>query len=575
MRTATTILCLLLAVGIGLAQTVMDTSYEKGATAPEGWTLSGGPGKWEEQGYSGKRSVSLTGDGKNSSGWSTPPLPLEPSRAYRYSVWYKSVETGDNANGVMTLGPTFVMRINRHSPEWTYVEYVFCAPTVVTNACIRNGQWHFNGTVWYDDCRVEPVNLVFLDHDGISLDQHERIEKGTYVFEPNFGTPYTNCMRVDQAHTVSFHHDRWWFHDGEWMVHRYHVGRFKQTSADLVFSIVYTDPARTDNEAKVEVSPDSKTWQEIGKYNAVGECKMTLPASLFPAEDVFVRMTAKGSLQVKAYKYSAKLDGAPPDVKGTTDAFQGSCVVADSGALRLTFEEGGRRLVSISRGKMARGSLECGVAQFEKKGVGYKRTGVGVAKMDRVKTVEVKVNEPKRCVLRVTAERTESSESARRFQAVYEFTLYAGQDWFEAKLLSVANTDEAPYELRGYVDLLEPGGGKELKPWCFPSEAGWVAGGPILGAAAASEGDFTFALRMVGENLHGDITRAIQAKLPPGQTWSGSEPGLIVFATEGGDPQVLVQRARAVRKIIQSPEAHATGAIVLEERKPNAVQPNK
>ncbi|NOZ24307.1 MAG: hypothetical protein GXP25_24790 [Planctomycetes bacterium] len=570
MRSNLTVLTtiVLLACGAASAQTGVATSFETGrGEAPEGWKLSDKFGKWEEGGRTGRRSISLVGDGKRSSGWVFQPAPLGPNRTYRFSVWYRSEETGDNTHGVIVTSIASVEKIFSHSPDWTQLEFTFTTPVDMGNRGVRLGQWHFNGKIWYDDCTITPVSLTFFEKDGIVLDRNERIENGAYVFQPDFRSSFTDCYRVEQEHTRQFHNDKWWFHTNEYQIHRYRVGGHKQRSAEIQFKLTYKDPNMEGHEIKVEAGTDGKTWRTIKTCRDLGEFRFGVPSDFFPADTIFVRISGQGSMQMRAYRYTAPLDGSPPDMEGTTAAFAGNYAVVDNGRLRLVFEEGGRRLVSIHRRGEGIGWIECRIAQFEKKGIGYKGTGIGVAEATAVGPVDVKVREAQRCVIHVTASRAESVPMARRFKAVYEFTVYAGQDWFESKLLSVENTDATVWTLHGYCYLLQPQSTDDAKPLCFPEAAAWMRPGGFLGAAIYSEDDFTLGLRLVGKAAHGDITRKTIVNLKTGQTWTGREPGIMVFVGGGHGPRDVVREARRVRRIAQAPDQYVEGRIVVQEHK--------
>jgi len=269
--------------------------------------------------------------------------------------------------------------------------------------------------------------------------------------------------------------------------------------------------------------------------------------------------------------FLSKDSGTPPELV----VFYGTYAVVNNGPLKLPFTEGSRGLVAISRKGKRVGTLGSAVAQFERKGIGYKGAGVGIAEASVVKRVAVKVNEPQRCVIDVTVARTESVEMGRRFEATYEFTIYAGQEWFESKLLSVTNTDDVAYELRGHSYPLQPDA--EAKPWCFPVEsvAGWIGSNSILGAMVRGGGDVTLGLRLVDETPDGDLTQRLRARLAPGETWSGEGRGVIVFAGEGEEPRVMVRQSRKIREILQSPDRYVTGTILLTERKGGADGPGQ
>ncbi|MEW6357388.1 MAG: hypothetical protein AB1696_13745 [Planctomycetota bacterium] len=563
---------LLAACCTAVGQNVLESSFEDGkGDAPDGWKLSDTFGKWEQEGRTGAKSLSLIGDGQRANGWVFQPAPLEPNRAYRFSVWYRTEETGDNTHGVVVTTIASVDKIYKHSPNWTHVEFTFVTPVIMDQRGVRLGQWRFHGKVWYDDCTITPVNFSYFEKDGIVLGRDERIENKTYIFQPDFLAPLTNCFRVEQEHTRQFHDDKWWFHSGQYQIQRYQIGGYKQRSAEVSFKLTYKDPNIEIHETKVEASADGKTWKDIKSCRDLGDYRIDVPSDLFPADAIYVRISGQGSMQMRAYRYSAPLDGSPPDMKGATEAVVGDSVAVDNGRLRLVFEKGGQRLVSIGRQGEHIGGIEFSLAQFEKKGIGYKGTGIGVAEATAVSAVEIKVREPQRCVVHVKTARAESLEAGRKFEATYEFAVYAGQEWFASRLLAVTNTDKTAWELRGYSLRVQPWNVDGVRPVSFPlaSVAAWMWRGRFMGATVQGQDDFTLAFRLVDGAPHGDATREGAVKINPGQTWTAMESAVIIFVGDGDEPRDTVQKARQMQRIAQSPDQHAEGSIVVQERKQN------
>ena len=134
----------------------------------------------------------------------------------------------------------------------------------------------------------------------------------------------------------------------------------------------------------------------------------------------------------------------------------GRSLAADNGSLAVHWREGGSDAAQLSLGQSVVGTVGAAIAIFEKKGAGYKGTGIGSATADRVKSITPVTQEPGTCVVDVVVERTRSEETMRRFEATYRFTLRAGQPWCESRLVSVTNTDSVPYDLVGYYHRLQP-----------------------------------------------------------------------------------------------------------------------
>lgn len=232
----------------------------------------------------------------------------------------------------------------------------------------------------------------------------------------------------------------------------------------------------------------------------------------------------------------------------------GPALAVDNGKMTLHFGDG-IGVVGVTVDKKAVGSLQCRLAQFEKEGVGYKKTGLGFPGPARVKQFAVKERDGARCVVDVTCEWSDSREAERKFEAVYRITVAAGQPWFESRLISINNTDSMPYDVRGYYHQLQPADPEKADPRCFPTCAVWRQAPISLGAAIRSEGDFDLGLRRDGGYGKGEITRKLAIKLQPGKTWEGNEPSVYVFVTEQSDDRAVGEMRE---KILSNPMPSGT-----------------
>ncbi|NOZ21858.1 MAG: hypothetical protein GXP25_12320 [Planctomycetes bacterium] len=524
---------LILTAGGLCAQPAFTTSFEKGTDRPEGWRQADSPGKWEHGGHTGERSISVTGNGEDHGRWVYAKPPLDPNRTYRFSVWYKSEQKRSGSNSIL-IGINSSFKRYTHSEKWKQVVLTFRTPANGKDMAVRLGHFHFNGKVWFDDLKIEPVKMVYFERDGVQLGENERIEKGQYIFEPDLNSSNTNCYRVTTEQTVIHHENRMWFRENRYFIHKYQVGSYSQLDAELSMKITQEGQKekRQPLKCKIEISKDAKQWDVLKQIELPGDFTIPIPKSYFPAKRLFVRLSGDGNFQVKKYRYSAKLDGSPPDMKGRTEALKPNHLIIDNRALRLVIEEGEGPIVSIRQGGKGVGRLECLIAQFEKKGVGYKKTGIDSAPAQRVKSFTLKKDTPGKQVAEVVVERTTSEPAKRKFEAAYRLTVPDNEPWFESKLVSVKNTDDVEYRLIGYYHRLQPAGGIERpKAHAWENLAAWIAQENFLGAFAARPGDFCFGFRAG----FGDTTRNVQAPLPPGQTWNSSEPGVILYFGEGVD----------------------------------------
>jgi len=234
--------------------------------------------------------------------------------------------------------------------------------------------------------------------------------------------------------------------------------------------------------------------------------------------------------QWQAQRPSSKMDIMP----GKTMAY------VNNGRLALWFGQSQDSMLNVVLNGRRAGSMRAALAQFEKKGTGYKKTGVGWAEANQVVNIEIDSKRSDLCVVDVTVERTESRETQRKYQATYQFRIPLNTPWFESRFLSLKNTDGIEYEVRGYWHKLQPPV-SDAEPHCHDWIAAWVSAAGGIGAMSRNGSDYTLALRSREGRPHGDITRSFVRKVGPGFEAFAKDPGLIIFVAEKGLPEDVLK----------------------------------
>ncbi|MFA0742203.1 MAG: hypothetical protein DFNUSKGM_002324, partial [Candidatus Fervidibacter sacchari] len=159
---------LLLLANIAAAQNLVpNPSFELGLTNPSGWRLNGGVGKWENFGRTGKRCVSVTGNGNDSNAWEC--TDWKPEEGKLYLVRYFVRRSPESAGGTPITGFSTVNRDAwdvSSDGNWHMRHFVCRTPIErdtgqgTRGTVLRFGQWHVKGTVAFDDVEVLPVVAV-------------------------------------------------------------------------------------------------------------------------------------------------------------------------------------------------------------------------------------------------------------------------------------------------------------------------------------------------------------------------------------------------------------------------------
>jgi len=314
---------LLMSIAEAQLNLLPNPSFEEGDAAPADWKLSAEEGGfWAEEGRTGQRAIAVEGEGADSVYWSTDAVQFEPGKTYQLSCWMRT-PPGTTGSCCIT-GPNFANRDFRVSEEWVERKFVFAAPAALDDTYVRFGQWHINGTVYYDDVSLAPVLPVHRQRDELTLGEGEDLTGEGYTFRANFGGFAGNYNRPLHRHTAHFNSSRWVFFPGAEVIYRHDLPGLRQTSSTVEVTIGYY----TGGMCIVEASGDGETWQALGEIAELKTESFELPAALFPAEEVFVRLRSPGegeradsepgSFQVHAYNYRASLAEPAEPMRGAT-----------------------------------------------------------------------------------------------------------------------------------------------------------------------------------------------------------------------------------------------------------------
>ena len=330
MRNALAAACMVaLAAGAALAQPVdiPNPSFEDGVETPAGWTLSRGAGGVTGDAADGNRAITVTGNeaADDTNYWRSAPLDFAPDAVYRLRFQARRVS---GHGGSPISGPVFSNRdLHQLGGDWQRITSYFATPSEITpeNAWMRFGQWHVDGTVAYDGIELVRAQPVYRRLDSVALGEGEAIRGGAYVFNAPLSGASANHARPLAGFRCSFNKPRWGLGEGAWLTYRHELEGIAQTSAKVEITIGYYSGGALAAEASV----NGEDWRELGALSEKGTLKADLPAGLFPADTVWVRMrgktgdeldtgTKRGSFQIHGYTYTAELDEDLPDAQGHT-----------------------------------------------------------------------------------------------------------------------------------------------------------------------------------------------------------------------------------------------------------------
>lgn len=291
--------------------------FEKGADTPDGWRLAGGRGGRVGAADFGRPGIRVEGDGKDESSWRSDAVRLEPQALYHLRFLARR-ESGASG-GAAVAGPTRVNRDLRFGDAWQRYGFVFSAPDLGSEDVVRLGQWHVAGGLVFAEAELFPVLAAHASlPGGVELGEGESVRGGTYRFAPDFGWEGANYHRPLIRNRAGFNSNRWGFARDAEVVYRLGLRGSLQEKARVRAALSGPASARL----KIEASRDNQAWSAVGELDENRRDGWSpLPADLFPAGDIFIRLSlegGQGSCQVNAFEYEAGLTNAPADADGST-----------------------------------------------------------------------------------------------------------------------------------------------------------------------------------------------------------------------------------------------------------------
>ncbi len=397
------------------AELVPNQSLIKGGAQPEGWVAPGEFGS-VVKGRMDEAAIAIRPDGAEGHAWLSDPLPLKPGGVYYLSFWAKSMDP--IAEGTAVTGTDFCnVDIGCPPESWTRYSYVFAAPADITGRGprLRFGEWHTKARICFDDFSLQELQPVYGQFDGIELGAGEKIHMNEYSFTFEPEGPARNHCRALVGHMAGFNTNRWVLGQGAWIEYGHHVNGRRQLAARLMVNVGY----HVGGTLRVMVSKDETNWREVGSLNGTGACNVTLPADLFPADRMYVKLMAEsnqerdgktadpGSFQVGVYRYEATLEGGPLSLTGETNymAMENNTPDLDVKILRLgdclPFGENVMQLELFTKGKALSVEPDLSVLMDEGTAREFKAERIQVAEQPCRVTIPYEVTDVGRGTLRL------------------------------------------------------------------------------------------------------------------------------------------------------------------------------
>ena len=309
---------------------VLNGGFEEGdEDTPKFWSLEGTNGAWEsENAAGGRRCLSVSsafsprGTVPNRRGtvWAGFVSPIDSHEAYKVTVKARTEHWQPGVKACVSIG--HCVREFDPAATWKQEEFIFLAPNLVegvagsggVDADLRKAEVCLGVTrgstkLFFDDLRIVKVKILDNEKSGIRLGAGENIEYNGYTFDMKMDSKSMNYSRGLQNFNAAFSQDGWELDVDREVLYKHQVDGFEQTKEEgPIMLIVRTDQhAKEGATLKVEISKDQDEWQTLITLDATGFKDEFLPSELFPAEAIYVKLSATGRCVVTKYSYKAAL----------------------------------------------------------------------------------------------------------------------------------------------------------------------------------------------------------------------------------------------------------------------------
>ena len=226
-----------------------------------------------------------------------------------------------------TSGTPFTNRdLNDLPAAWTAFDTPLATPCAIPpdQSCLRFGQWHEKGEIAFRAPELCVAQAVYARQGDLALGDGESLDGNQYAFQAPFSGPSRNHSRPLASYTCTYNSDRWVLSTRTEVVYCHRLAGRKITAAEVTASVTWY----AYGECVVEAGIDGKTWQPLGTVKKLDTAVLAVPASLLPAEALWVRLRGYSpegeeqkrgmALQVGGYGVMATVDGPKAKLVGQT-----------------------------------------------------------------------------------------------------------------------------------------------------------------------------------------------------------------------------------------------------------------
>lgn len=282
---------------------VANPSMELGTSSPTAWGASGAS-LWATIGRTGSRSLGLLPALNASATWYSS-ASIEQGKAYvfRFRSRATNAASGYCIGGFNTVSRDF----QKPTDYWADYSMAAWVPSVA-GPYFRFGFWNMDGTIFFDDAEVLPLNPVHKQVGVYRLGSGESLSAGHYIFQTDYAGYGANYSRPLYQANTAFNTSRWYMNPGSQLVYHHELSGLVFSNAQVSCGI-YNYNSLFNTTLRVEASTNGAGWQFVGAMTAnATNATMTIPTNLLPTADLFIRLSSTNSSQFGFTNYALSAD---------------------------------------------------------------------------------------------------------------------------------------------------------------------------------------------------------------------------------------------------------------------------
>ncbi|MBR6586568.1 MAG: DUF4091 domain-containing protein [Kiritimatiellae bacterium] len=271
-------------------------------------------------GINGGTALGVQGElGKNSRyyTWKSDPVNFESNAVYGFEFFLNREVSGSEVH-CNTVFHNLVLNSDLHG--WKKIRTIMRAPFGGMTSHVSLSDYNCQGRTLFDSMRLVRLEPRYRTESGITLGRGEVICGNHYYFVPQRKCAAAADTRVFSGYKSASTGSTFVFWRGGEAIYRFNVAgrRFLNAHCMLHLSDII------DTALHVDASTDGRNWMNLVVATNAVPTEFVFPKSLFPANEVFLRMKRSSDKSPKAWcrafeiHFDGEIDGEPVYLAGAT-----------------------------------------------------------------------------------------------------------------------------------------------------------------------------------------------------------------------------------------------------------------